>query len=61
MKIKIDKDKCTGCSTCSALAPKSFKLGNDGKAQVIEPPGDDKKTIKDAVDSCPANAIKSAD
>jgi ferredoxin len=57
MKIRIDKNKCIGCGTCVALAPKSFKLGNDSKAQVIEPPGDEKATIKDAVDSCPVKAI----
>jgi ferredoxin len=61
MKIKIDKNKCIGCGTCTVLAPKSFKLGGDGKAQVIEPPGDDQVKIKEAIDSCPVNAIKSAD
>lgn len=61
MKIKVDKDKCIGCGTCVAIAPKTFKLEADGKAEVIEPPGDDKVTIKEAVDSCPVDAIELAD
>lgn len=61
MKIKVDKNKCIGCGTCVAIAPKSFKLGDDGKSQPIEPPEDDKETIRNAVDSCPVVAIKLAD
>lgn len=58
MKIKVDKEKCIGCGTCVVLAPKSFKLGDDGKSHPIEPPGDEEETIKEAVDSCPTSAIK---
>jgi len=60
-KINIDKNFCLGCGTCVAIAPKSFKLGTDGKAEVIEPVGDDEKIIKEAIDSCPVSAIKSTD
>lgn len=60
-KITIAKNKCIGCGTCVVIAPKSFKLTDDGKAEVIEPPGDSPKTIKEAVDSCPVQAIKSAE
>ena len=58
MKIKIDKDKCIGCGTCTVLAPKTFKLGNDSKIKVISPPGDEEEKIKEAIDSCPVEAIK---
>lgn len=61
MKVKIDKNKCIGCGTCVAIAPKSFKLGDDGKAQPIEPSGDEEKIIKEAVDSCPVQAIELAE
>jgi len=73
MKIKVDKDKCIGCGTCVALAPKTFELRDDSKAYVIEPPGDvksrgdhvpfrdDEETIKEAIDSCPVDAIEYAD
>lgn len=61
MKLTIDKNKCIGCGTCAVIAPKSFKLGDDGKAEGIEPPGDEEKVIKDAVDSCPVDAIELAE
>ena len=59
MKITIDKNLCIGCGTCVSIAPKTFKLGNEGKAEVIEPIGNNEATIQDAIDSCPVAAIKS--
>lgn len=56
-KLKIDQDKCIGCGTCVALAPKSFKLTDEGKSEPIEPLGDDEATVKEAVESCPVEAI----
>lgn len=53
----VDKDKCIGCGTCVAMAPKSFKLGDDAKSQAINPPSDEEETINQAIDACPANAI----
>lgn len=60
-KIKIDKDKCIGCGTCSAIAPKTFKLDKDNKAKVINPEGDDEKTILQAAQSCAVLAIELKD
>ncbi|HUV42459.1 MAG TPA: ferredoxin [Patescibacteria group bacterium] len=56
-KPAVDKAKCIGCGTCTILAPKTFKLGNDGKAEIINPSGDEEEKIKEAVDSCPVEAI----
>jgi ferredoxin len=61
MKIIIDKNLCIGCGTCTVISPKTFKLGNDGKAEVIEPVSDEEKTLKEAIDSCPVAAIKSTE
>jgi len=58
MKIKVDKNKCIGCGTCIAIAPKSFKLDEGGKADPIDPPGDNEETIKEAAESCPVQAIE---
>jgi ferredoxin len=60
-KITIDKNLCIGCGTCVAIAPKSFRLSDEGKAEVVEPPGDNEAMVKEAIDSCPVAAIKSAD
>ncbi len=62
----VDKEKCIGCGTCTVLAPKTFRLGKDGKAEVINPPADEEEKIsklvsaeiKEAIDSCPVEAIK---
>lgn len=58
MKITVDKDKCIGCGACVAIASESFKLGDDGKAEVIEPAGDKEKEIRNAAEGCPVGAIK---
>lgn len=58
MKVTVDKQKCIGCGLCVSLAPKSFKLSDDGKSEVIEPVGDDEETVKNAAESCPVGAIK---
>jgi len=57
-KITIDKKTCLGCGTCVALSPKVFKMGTDGKAEVIDPGADSEENIKNAISSCPVGAIK---
>jgi len=57
MKIKIDKEVCIGCGTCTFMAPKTFKLAEDGKAETIEPYGDDETAINDACSNCPVQCI----
>lgn len=56
-KIKIDKEKCIGCGTCSALAGNTFDIGDDMKAKVLKEDGDDDDTILQAAQSCPTLAI----
>lgn len=53
----VDKNKCIGCGSCIALASQTFKLGSDGKAETINPAGDDEATVQTAVDGCPVKAI----
>ena len=60
-KISIDKDVCIGCGSCSAIAPNTFKIGSDTKAEVKKADGDDEKTILQAAKSCPVEAIKIKD
>ena len=57
MSPKVDQEKCIGCGSCAAIAPKTFKMNDMGKSEVIDPAGDDEATIKMASDSCPTQAI----
>jgi len=53
--IKINKDRCIGCGLCESIASEVFEI-KSGKATVKSQKGDRKK-IKDAIDSCPVEAI----
>ena len=56
-KLKVNKTTCIGCGTCVAVAEKSFKLEDDGKSVPVNPPGDPEEKIKEAIESCPVDAI----
>lgn len=57
-KIIIDKDLCIGCGTCVGITPEHFKLGSDGKSEVIKQyTKEDDKVITEAKNSCPVSAI----
>lgn len=60
MRVKVVKDNCIGCGACQAIAPNVFELGDDGlsKAIVNPVPEADEDDCKEAIDSCPTDAIK---
>jgi len=53
--VKVDKEKCIGCGLCESIVPEVFEI-NNSKAVVKSQKGN-KAKIKDAVDSCPVEAI----
>ncbi len=53
----VDQDTCTGCGLCEQIAPNTFRLGDDGIAEVVDAQGDDEDTIQEAIDSCPVEAL----
>jgi len=59
MEVKVNKDICIGCGLCESICPDVFKLGKDGKSEVIE--GIDYEKHADHIDqsaaSCPVAAI----
>lgn len=57
MKTQVNENLCIGCGTCAAIAGKSFKM-EGAKAKSINPAGDSKDVVKDAVESCPVQAIE---
>ena len=56
-KLIVDKNKCIGCGTCIFIAPKAFKLGKDGKSEVLKNADIESKEVKEAIDACPVSAI----
>ncbi|MFH1586021.1 MAG: ferredoxin [archaeon] len=53
--VKVDKNKCIGCGTCSSVCPEVFEMGDDGKANVKAQKN--VPCVKEAIDSCPVDAI----
>ena len=33
-KIKLEREQCIGCGSCSALCPKYFEMADDGKSHI---------------------------
>lgn len=59
MKANVDKDTCIACGLCPSICPECFDMESDGKAGVIvdEIPETSQDEVKEAVESCPVNAI----
>ncbi len=59
MKAAVDKDTCIGCGLCESICPAVFKLGADGKSEVIVDTisKDMESDCQQAAESCPVSAI----
>jgi ferredoxin len=57
LKIKIDRELCSGAGNCVALAPTVFKLDKTNKAVILDPDSIDDEALMEAAESCPENAI----
>jgi len=55
--VKIDKEKCIGCGSCAAICDKVFEMKDDGKAHVKAKANTSASCVKEAIESCPVNAI----
>ncbi len=64
-KIKLEREVCIGCGSCSALCPKYFEMADDGKSHIV---GSEKKEIEElevekiecaesAAEVCPVQCI----
>jgi len=60
MKIKVDENLCISCGMCVGQCPSVFKIGENGKSEVIKKEGceDCGCDIKEVADNCPARAIQ---
>ena len=57
MKVKVDRELCSGVGNCVVIAPTVFKLDNENKAVVLGPGSVDEETLMETAESCPENAI----
>ncbi|MCX6005716.1 MAG: ferredoxin [Chloroflexi bacterium] len=57
MKVKVDRDLCTGVGNCGAVAPTVFKVDKHNQVVLLDPGSVDDKTLMDAAEACPENAI----
>ena len=57
--IYVDPNKCIGCNTCPLLDPETFEIDvTTYKSKIKKQPADvNSETIKNAIISCPVNAI----
>lgn len=56
-KLAVDLEKYAGAGVCMAVAPASFKLGEDFITVHVIPPGDQEEHILQAIDQRPMRAI----
>lgn len=57
-KVKINQKKCLGCGTCTFIYPEMFEINNEGKAEVKKIEKIDEEKLKEAIESCPVEAIE---
>ena len=61
MKVHVDPERCQGHTLCSMIAPEAFQLDDvDGHSTAIidgEIPAELQEKVREAVRSCPEQAI----
>ena len=58
MKVKVDNDLCTGCGLCPDTCPEVFAMDGDTAKVIVDTiPSEMEDKCKEAVDSCPVEAI----
>lgn len=62
MKLTVDQDLCISCGLCIDLCPAVLDWNDDGKAHAIvdEVPADAEDDAREAMESCPSEAIQEA-
>ena len=59
MKAIVNRDDCIGCGLCATICPEVFELDDEDIAVVIADPVPEgsEQDAKEAVESCPTDAI----
>jgi ferredoxin len=61
VKVRVDGDRCQGHTLCKMIAPDSFELSDiDGSSSPVteDVPPDLQDAVREAVHSCPEQAIE---
>ena len=56
-KIVVDQDKCICCGSCVSIDEKHFDFSEDGKSITKSQENLEDSNLKDAIETCPVNAI----
>ena len=56
-KLNVNEDACIGCGACVAIDGTHFDFNEDGLSEVINNENIDTEECKNAMASCPTNAI----
>lgn len=56
-KLTVNKEACIGCGACVAIDSEHFDFGDDGLSEVINNDNIETDDVKNAISSCPTNAI----
>ncbi|GAY17284.1 ferredoxin [Mycobacterium sp. shizuoka-1] len=60
MKVRVDQERCQGHTLCAMIAPEMFVLSDiDGSSSAATEmvPADQVELVREAVQSCPEQAI----
>jgi ferredoxin len=60
VKVRVDPDRCQGHTLCAMIAPQMFQLDEiDGHSSAVseDVPADQEDRVREAVHSCPEQAI----
>jgi len=58
VEVRVDRERCTGCTLCVSQAPQMMRMGGDGKAEVLRSPVDWSRAEGEFVHQCPTAAIR---
>ena len=69
VKIILEREKCIGCGSCTAVCPKYFEMADDGKSLIKgsvkdETTGNEESEVakiecaETAAEACPVECIK---
>lgn len=59
MKVRVDREECTGDAICADMCPDVFEIDDEGIAVVLVDtvPKDLEDDVREACDSCPEECI----